>query len=222
MIKLVSMSKPVWNQSIICGILIWIIFEGFWKFETGWTFFTSLFSASGDRWLPHPWWPHWWPQGGGHQRSPEKKKNNMPLGWGCLSDVIKDRSLRERSFITKGGEAVRISISEIQFFFKKITNFFFEKRFWVRKRSQRVKKISPESSWVVLKFFKIFFFPQHIFTCWRSIFPPNCPQKHQICPVWPYEVVIWKKSPTWFFSISVSGSLGCPWGFKNYFWKGFE
>ena len=32
-----------------------------------------FYKKTGDLWLPQNWLPHWLPQGGGHQRSPEKK-----------------------------------------------------------------------------------------------------------------------------------------------------
>ena len=48
------------------------------KFEKNGRFFLPFFQKTGYLRLPKNWLPHWLPQGGGHQRSPEKK--NMPRG----------------------------------------------------------------------------------------------------------------------------------------------
>ena len=43
------------------------------KIEKNGRFFLPFLQKTGDLWLPKNWLPHWLPQGGGHQRSPEKK-----------------------------------------------------------------------------------------------------------------------------------------------------
>ena len=70
--------KILWNQSIMCEILLYSLLLSSsekWK-KCG--FFPAFFAKIWWPLVTSNWWPHWWPQGGGHQRSPEKK--TMPGG----------------------------------------------------------------------------------------------------------------------------------------------
>ena len=65
--------KILWNQSIMCEILLYSLLLSSSKKWKKCGFFPAFFTKIWWPLVTSNWWPHWWPQVGGHQRSPEKK-----------------------------------------------------------------------------------------------------------------------------------------------------
>jgi len=94
--------KILWNQSIMCEILLYSLLLSSsekWK-KCG--FFPAFFAKIWWPLVTSNWWPHWWPQGGGHQRSPEKKNmvRNSAEKSSEKAPHVWFRKVRNESFLT--------------------------------------------------------------------------------------------------------------------------